>query len=385
MVRSWLAALLVLAGLAGCTDDGGEDVPELSFDWVEVELPAPDGPSGRPAVRDAVRCGGWWYVTGGVFHDSGESSPAMWRSRDGQSWTSLELVPEEYWARRSVISTVACHEGAVAMVGSKEGGAHGNPRVSSWIRAEDGSYVDVKAPFELYGGPAAVNVGEMAGGPEGFLIVGNRFSGASVWVSPDGQDFQLIDDDPELGKRAEFDTLGVGATWAADEWVVVGSGQRKDRVPRIPLAWSSADGLTWTLEEVPYGDDSSTLERAVATSDGVLAIGLRGDAFGAWRREAGEWRSGSEFGDLVDGSTGTAYISSLSSAGDQVLAAVSDRETYRLFGSTDAGDDWSEVEVPLKPTPAGEQSLVAALGDGQVLLLADDAQRGRIWLADLTP
>jgi hypothetical protein len=64
---------------------------------------------------------------------------------------------------------------------------------------------------------------------------------------------------------------------------------------------------------------------------------------------------------------------------------VSDRDTYRLFGSSDAGGDWTEVAVPLQPTPAGEQSLVARFGDEQLLLLADDAGSGRVWLADVTP
>jgi hypothetical protein len=378
-----LAALLL--GVTGCSDDGESDQPAIEFDWVSVELPAPEGTQGRIAVRDAVRCGGWWYVVGGVFRAPGESRPAVWRSREGLDWTSLPMRAEWYWAKRNVIASVACHGDEIAMVGAKSGGAHGNPRVSTWIRADDGAYVDVKAPFEQYGGPDAVNVGMMAGGPNGFLIVGNRFSGAAVWVSSDGDEFELVDDDPELGKRAEFDTLGIGVAAAAEEWIVVGSGQRKDRVPRIPLAWSSADGRTWHLEEVPYGESSTTLERAVATSSGVLAVGLAGDGFGAFAREAGEWRSVSTFGDLVDGSTGTAYVSSLSAHDDLVLAAVSDRDTYRLFGSSDAGGDWTEVAVPVQPTPAGEQSLVARFGDEQLLLLADDAGSGRVWLADVAP
>ncbi len=381
-----LAALaLLLLVLTGCTDSENDSPPEVEFDWVSVELPTPDGPPGRLAVRDAVQCGGWWWVVGGVFTAPGESRPAIWRSRDGQEWENLPIRAEWYWAKRNVIASVGCHDGAIAAVGAKSGGAHGNPRVSTWIRAKDGAYVDVKAPFEQYGGPDAVNVGIMAGGPDGFLIVGNRFSGAAVWGSADGQEFDLIDRDPELGKREEFDTLGIGLTAHDEGWIVVGSGQRKDRVPRIPLAWSSADGRIWALEEVPYGEENSTLERATTTPDGVLAVGLMGDGFGAWERTGREWTRESSFGDFVDDSTGTAYVNSLSSHGALILAAVSDREALRLFGSTDSGGEWSEVSVPVQPVPAGEQALAARFGEEQVLLLADDAEQGRVWVADLTP
>lgn len=386
MRRAALAALLLVLG--SCSGEHADDnTPAVELAWEGVELPVPPGPPGRLAVRDAVRCDGWWYVVGGVFHAPGESRPAAWRSRDGRSWTSLTMRAEWYWAKRNVIASVACHDGDVAMVGAKSGGAHGNPRVSTWRRAADGAYVDVKAPFEQYGGPEAVNVGVITGGPPGFLIVGNRYSGAAVWLSPDGREFDLVDDDPALGKAEEFDALGTGAAWADGEWTLLGNAQRTDRVPRIPLAWTSADGRAWRLQEVPFGEEYADLQRGVDTEAGLLAVGLRGDGFGVWERTGEEWTTGAAFGDFEDETTGSAFVSSASASdsGDLVLVAGSDRVAYRLWASTDQGAQWSEVPVPLHPASAGEQTLVARVGDGQVMLLADDAEQGRVWLADLTP
>ena len=85
------------------------------------------------------------------------------------------------------------------MIGSRSGGAHGNPRVTSWYQRADGALVDMQAPFELYGGPEAVSVRRVVAGPSGWLIAGNRLSGAAVWVSADATDFRIVDDDTVMG------------------------------------------------------------------------------------------------------------------------------------------------------------------------------------------
>ena len=96
------------------------------------------------------------------------------------------------------------------MVGAKSGGAHGNPRVTTWYRRDDGVFTDVVAAFELYGGPLAVTVGRIAGGPDGWLIAGARTSGAAVWLSDDATDFRLVDGDPALSSDDSMRNPGLG-------------------------------------------------------------------------------------------------------------------------------------------------------------------------------
>lgn len=381
-MRRAIGAVLLLI-VAACTDAEKEPPAVLTLAWAETSLPVPDGQRGRVAVRDAVRCDGQWYVVGAVFSGPHESGPAAWSSPDGRSWTSLVMRPRGYWAKRNVIYSVACRQGEVAMLGAKEGGAHGNPRVSTWRALPDDSFESVTAPFELYGGPHAVNVGRLAAGPPGWLIVGNRFSGAAVWTSRDAREFRLVDDDPALRRDAELDTFAVDAAYAEGAWTAVGGAQRPGRVARVPMAWVSTDGLAWRRMKVPYDEKFAELQRVAPIADGLLAVGVIGDRFGTWHESGGRWRAGARFGNIDQDVSAAPFVSALAVAGQQVVAVVSDGDQYALWASPDAGAHWSPFDTPTQPRTAGEQILVARTSGNEVLLLADDAKSGRLWLAAL--
>lgn len=386
----WAALLagLVTAAPAGCDADADDGRPdEVVLDWRAVDLPVPPGRRGRLAVRDATVCGDTWVLVGGVFMTSDRSRPAIWSSPDGETWTSLPVAPKDYWARRSVLTSVACREdGSVALIGGKSGGAHGNPRVSSWYQRADGVFVDVIAGYTLYGGAEATNVSRIAAGPGGFLISGNRVSGAAVWTSADAREFALHDDVPELVSGPDRATLAIGQVHDGERWVVVGSASLTGRLARVPMAWTSPDGLTWTDEDVPRTDEFNDLEQVAVVDDELVALGLRGQAYGVWTRVAdGRWELGEAFG-AVQTSGGSPAVSSLVSlptgAGQdrRLLASVADGESYQLWSST-APDSWSRVSVPLEPEIGSERNLSVSARGQDVLLVADDGADGRLWLA----
>lgn len=387
-LRAALLAGLVTAAPAGCDADADDGRPdEVVLDWRAVDLPVPPGRQGRLAVRDATVCGDAWVLVGGVFMTSDRSRPAVWSSSDGSTWTSLPVAPKDYWAKRSVLTSVACREdGSTAMIGGKSGGAHGNPRVSSWYQREDGVFVDVIAGYTLYGGAEATNVSRIAAGPDGYLISGNRVSGAAVWTSADAREFALHDDVPELVSGPDRATLAIGQVHDGERWVVVGSASLTGRLARVPMAWTSPDGLTWTDEDVPRTDEFNDLEQVAVVDDELVALGLRGQAYGVWTREAdGRWEVGEAFG-AVQTSWGSPAVSSLVSlptgAGQdrRLLASVADGESYQLWSST-APDSWSRVSVPLKPEVGSERNLSVSARGQDVLLVADDGANGRVWLA----
>jgi len=90
-----------------------------------------------------------------------------------------------YWGRRAIINSVACSRGRLAAVGARSGGAHGNPRVTTFRIDARGRLADVSAVFTQYGEVSATNVGPIAGGPSGWLIAGNRLAGPGVWFTED--------------------------------------------------------------------------------------------------------------------------------------------------------------------------------------------------------
>jgi hypothetical protein len=343
-------------------------------DWRPVTLPAPPGAPGRLMVRDAAACAGRWFVVGAVADAAGGTRPAAWSSADAAAWTPLRLVARSAYGAENVLSAVGCRAGRLAAVGAKSGGVHGNPRVSTWRQVADGSVVEVPAEFEVFGGPDAVNVGRIAGGPAGWVVAGNRVTGAAAWSSAaDAGEFRLVSGVPPLASD-ETDR-----TWAADVvatgsgWVLVGSVRGAQRPGGAPVAWTSADGRGWRRVlggAGPAGD----LQRVVVAGERLVAVGRRGDGVGAWVAGPGgaDWRPG---GALVSATGGVpAEVAGLAAVGGGALAVVLGGDGGAAWFSADGGV-WSRVELP-GPLPSGAQRWVAAAGAGDRLVLLTDGAGG---------
>jgi hypothetical protein len=384
-VRRLIAVAVGVALLAaGCTSTEEPEGP-IEVQWREVTPPLPPGASGRVAVRDATFCAGRWWVVGAVYDGAQNTKPAAWTSLDGNTWTHVSFAPQTYWGERNILSSVACHDDRLAMIGAKSGGAHGNPRTSTWYQRPDGSMIEVIAGFSLYGGPEAVNVGRIASGDTGWMIVGNRVSGASVWVSPDATEFTLIDKDPQLGSDPGVDTAARDLSFTSGKWTVVGSGTIPGRLPRVPMAWESDDGKAWSRQAVPPGAEYEDMQRVVPYRDGLLSVGLRGEAYGVWHRASGAgWEPGETFGVQDPDRRAGPSVAGLTTAGDGLVATISDGSRYGLWASPD-GRRWRSVTTPTRPTTGGEHTMTAVASARSVLLLADDAQVGKVWLVDTMP
>ena len=393
-IRSVLTVLCAALSLAACTgqtkpnDTAPKAVVPMTVDWREVTLPVPPGPPGRLALRDAVDCGGRWYVVGAVIGVDGASRPAAWDSADGDSWHVLtfEALPTSYYGPRNIIYTVACRAdpgGAVqvAMIGAKSGGAHGNPRTSNWYLRPDGVMAEVSSAWEVFGGPDAVKVGRLAAGPAGFLIAGIRVSGAAVWLSADGKDFRLIERAPQLATDEGFESAASDAIEADGQWVVVGGATAVGRPDRDPAVWLSSDGTAWRRVVLPGDDTYEELQRVVHLGGDAIAVGLRGQTFGAWRGRGEAWQVAGRFGSTAAGAVADAR--SLTVVNGRLLAAVNDGAGYGLWSSADGGRSWGAVALPAAQAAGSERSVSVAGRGKSVLLIGDDAKHGRVWVAAL--
>ncbi|MEU5913925.1 hypothetical protein [Micromonospora sp. NPDC047527] len=377
--------------LAGCdgpappTGDGSSGptsaaAPPLRPGWQALTLPAPPGDAGRLLVRDLAACSGRWFLVGGVADTGGGTRPAAWTSVDGTTWTSLPMRADSFYGRQNVLSSVACRDGTAAVIGAKVGGAHGNPRISTWRQRADGALVEVQAPFETYGGPKAVNVSRLAAGPPGWLIVGNRSAGAASWVSaPDAAEFALVEGAPELASDA------VGVTWAFDAvavpagWLAVGGLLPAGRIDRDPAVWSSPDGRSWRRTVLPGGSEYEELQRVALVGGVPVAVGLRGATFGTWRQEAGGWVAAGAFGRRS--SSGVPVVASLVAAGDRLFAAVADGTRYSVWVSADRGGSWRQAAMPLEAGAGADRDVaLVAVGD-RWWLAVDDGSRAGLWSA----
>ncbi|WP_433300357.1 hypothetical protein ACQP2F_02865 [Actinoplanes sp. CA-030573] len=311
--------------------------------------------AGVPAadLRAVADCGGRWWVAGGRRTADGGTSPAAWSSADGSAWGEVvfEPLPSSYYGPRQVITSIACDGDRVAMLGAVPGGAHGNPRVSTW-RLEGGVLRENQAPFETYGGDRAVDVSRMAAGPSGFAIAGNRSSGAAAWLSSDGRVFTLVEGAPGLaGPTIARDAVAL----PGGRWALVGGVTVPNSADERAAAWVSADGRSWTRSDPPAATGFNEMQRAVRDGDDVLAAGARGTSFGLWRWHDGVWTAGKTFGGDPGG------VRSLTVVGGKPVVA--------------GGGLWIDGDAVATPGPPA-----AVAGRGEVLFLVTG---DGLWRTDL--
>jgi hypothetical protein len=373
---------LLAAVLAFASCSSSDDPPPRTLHprWQEVSLPLPPGRPGRVVVRDATSCDGTWYLVGGVADTAGNTRPAVWTSTDGNSWTSVGVDPHQYYAHRAILYSVACRGGTIAVLGAKSGGAHGNPRVTAWHQRPDGTLEDTQLPFELFGGPNAIAVSRITAGPDAWMIAGGRTSGAAVWLTRDATAFRLVDDDPALSSDQTRRTNAWDVAADGTGWTAVGYAQVTGQVAPVPVAWASTDGLRWTRQKVPPATrDFADLERVVPLDDRMLAVGIRGNRFGAWERVSGTWRAAAAFGRLDPDRSSAPDVSGLAVGPRTVLASVSDGVHVGLW-ARDRRGQWAGVDMPVRALGSGEWRTTVAAGERGALLISDDGTSGRVWL-----
>ncbi len=361
--------------LAGCAS--GSDHPVPSVTWHESSLPTPAG--ARAVVRDASYCGGRWWVVGATADPEGRTHPAVWSSPDAARWQVVRLDPGgDFYAAREILGSVGCSAGRIAVLGAKPGGAHGMPRTATWRQRGDGSLVAVRASFALYGGVRAVRVNRILGGAHGFLIAGTRSSGAAVWRSADGRSFRIQEGAPRLASTAHSATQGFGAAWYDGTWWVVGSAT-DDAGYVSAMSWTPVGAGSFARHPLPGGGSISIAEQAAVTPKGLLAVGLDGQAFGAWTLSGGSWSKPTTFGRQDTAGVEPAYVAGLAVTGDEVVATYSDGVHFRLAMASHGGA-WADLPAPEQIAVTGDRQLAISGGDGRFLLLGDDGTRGRVWV-----
>jgi hypothetical protein len=381
--RGAFACAVLIALLVGCgpAAPSPEPVEPVRPRWRELSLPVP-GPAGRLVLRDATVCGGRWYLSGAVADDAGMTRPVAWTSTDGESWRSLEFRPATYYGERAVVYAVGCRGDRIAMLGARNGGAHGYPRVTQWHGAAQGPLLEVVAGFQQYGGPDAVNVARVAGGERGLVIAGNRLAGAAVWLSPDATGFTIREGLPELAGDARGRTTAYDVMAVPGGWLAVGALTRADRIDRDALAWTSPDGERWTRVRAPESPDYEEFGRVAAVAGTPYAVGLRGRTFGAWRLVDGAWVDAGTFGSTWPGPV--ASVSGLAVVDAGLVSAVSNGEMYGLLLlSPDRG--WRPVQMPDSITAVGVTAAGVAGSGGRLLTLGDGGSGARVWITDLLP
>ena len=314
-------------------------------------LPVPDGPPGgsRCATRSTAATAGG--PSAGSCSPSPprtqDSRPAAWRSADGTTWEALPVTATTYWGRRAVLSGVACSGDAVVAIGARSGGAHGNPRVTTFFE-KDGGLDDQRAPFNLYGGATATNVGPDHRRPPGLadhrqpdqragrvaLHRRARLHHRGGRAGPRRRGGPHL---PGAGRR--LGRRGSGWSWAA-------------ATPPAPSTASRSSGprptrRTWERHEVPRQRRlRRPRARVVATDDGPGRAGAaRGPASARGCATDDGWEMASDFGSIPESARAAPSSRPWSPADRGLWATTSDGAAYALWHSDD-GDEWAGSPLP---------------------------------------
>ena len=340
--------------------------------WERVA--APSVPAGTLAlVRAAVPCGSGWMLAGAVVQ-SGHSEPAAWVGGVG-SWRASILHGGDYYSRRSVVGTAACDRGRAVLVGSRAGGAHGLPRTTTWMGTPTSLHA-VPTAFEVFGGPDALSVSDLAADSNGFRLTGTRASGAAYWTSVEGGAFVLHDRVPGLASTSQRGTTGRALTAWHGGWVAVGGVQDQSDARQEAAAFVERDG-SWRTILLTAPHSFAVAQRVVATNAGLIAAGMVGNRFVAWSSpDAARWTQPEELGVRWRDPTVAAQVRSLTEVDGLAVAVVDDGSRFSVWVR---GSRWRRVDTPPLPTPGeGSDCLVSARG-AQLLLVTVDRAGPTIW------
>jgi hypothetical protein len=194
-----------------------------------------EGPSGGNAAMTSVAALGGQVIAAGYIDDpaSGSQTGAVWRSRDGLTWSLDESSATFAGAQ---ILGLAVKGSTIVAVGTLGDPTYGSAAAwwwsegQGWRRAEvGGSDGAMRAVTATTGGFVAVGHGP-----------GDH--GAATWTSSDGSAWEPASDQPafhhgDSAVRMLSVTAGPG--------VILAGGLRQDIGNGAAAAWLSSDGTTW--------------------------------------------------------------------------------------------------------------------------------------------
>jgi hypothetical protein len=336
-------------------------------------------PAGHARILGFASLDSEVLVTGSIPGPDGRA-PAAWLGSPRTGWKPVPLEPHSGYARQAELTAPAVDAGRVLLLGRAFGGAHGNPRPTLWAGGA-GGFTEYPQGVELLGGPRGMAVTGTAAGPANFVLTGQwdherGGPGAAVWVSPDGEHWDRLEDSALLSAPGEQTRLLDVAT-AGPGFVGVGEVANGARV--VPVAWTSPDGRAW--KRVPLPGDNASASRISCAAASCFAVGLtsRYDGSGGgeqqltcWSGDGGSWTPASTGGPKIAPDRLTS-VEGVAVTGDRLLVSVKSGGRPRLWSLGRSCGEWRELPLP----DASPEIAVTTTADG-VLLSTPGSEK--LWL-----
>ncbi|WP_069161825.1 hypothetical protein [Nocardia altamirensis] len=359
MGRSLVVALLsVFALLTSCA----ADVP--TSEWRELSLPAAGA-----RILALTPVDGGLLAIGSVPGPEGRA-PAAWTTADGSDWRTVAVEPHSPYAFQTELISVGIGD-RIVVLGQAFGGAHSNPRMTSWSGTPT-ALVEHPQAMELFGGPHAIAVNAAATLGATDLLVGQwdgasgRY-GAAVWTSTDGVHWDRQADDPALAAPPGELTGASGVATGPAGFVVAGNTLRGSAL--FPLTWTSPDGRTWQRIDLPGQDSVAT--RVGCDGTGCVLFGQTITAppqLLCWPTTTSSPTTGP--------SGATVEVSQVLLRDPQVFTTVRIDGTAHLMTTNRDCTAWHDLALPV----AAAQARLGILAGALLVATSDDATASRLWL-----
>jgi hypothetical protein len=241
-----------------------------STDGLTWSLASIDERTGSFAVSVAAASDGTFVAVGRVGRVA-----AAWRSPDGTTWqqasvatlvTTTGLRPPDLAERMTVV--VATPAGLLAG-GSVGDELQGNHRARLWRSADGSTWVPVADASETFRDAEVTAIVVTARGSVALGNIGGgaRPTGSLAWTSADGTSWTRADD-PALAAG-----LAVSIVPTARGYLAAGS----DPDEREAVAWISSDGRSWTKAPTEtsrlHSGEKIRMTDVVLTPSGLIAVG----------------------------------------------------------------------------------------------------------------
>lgn len=342
--------VLAVALLAGCN---GPQTPA----W-RVVTPPGMTPSALFVGANAVFVGGQAAAP--------DAAPVLDR-QDGDGWREVPATAATgYGQVATFVEGAANPAGRIVMMGTATGGAHLNPRWTTWI-GDDAGIVEQPQTSETFGGPNAGGITGVTYGAEP-AIVGSwsldaGATGVAVWRRQASTWAREPSPPVFVGSPPTTIESATAATAVGSTTVIVGlqTDLAGGAVHQRAELWRS-DGGAWSRTDMDTSGADSAATDVTCTDTDCLVVGRSDGDLAVWRvsddhdvaRIDVPTRS-------VDHYTGAPRV-----ARDSALTAIAVGAGAELLTSTD-GRSWTD-----SPTPVGEVRGLA-VRDGAILLLLRDS------------
>jgi hypothetical protein len=274
---------------------------------------------GQATISDVVAVSGGGFAA--VGYEPPDWIPAAWTSPDGADWSIHAMGTTGF---TFPVALSAGGDGTLVAVGRA-----GQAPVA-WTSLDGLAWQRHSVPA-LGDGDVAERMTTIVSTPHGYLAGGSAGPElferhARFWTSVDGSDWQPAPDDP-----AAFDNAEVRAIAPFGDGLVAVGVVGKVQQPTGAVAWTSADGHSWTRVDDPSFVGGVAVAITTAPFGGLVAVGSDLD-----RREAVAWtspdghhwtRAPGEPSRQWPG--GYAWMTDIVSIGDAVIAIGEDQGLQR--------------------------------------------------------